>query len=1105
MHLRESEKKIISSFVLALAYLAISWANWTLFKRGGILPMPIWPAAGLAIAASYKLGAWAVPGIWLGTLLANTICLGTSWQLAAIIGVMNSLAPLLAVYGIQFITREQKPFGTIRNFMIFILLAVVVQPAMTATGGTGGQLLLGVIQPEKISAAWLGWWFAHATGTILFAPIFLLFFLPGDDRQRYNQIEFIGLFLLTTAAAAALFFTLTPFKYGLPYFLIVPMAYVAVRYSMLHTMVFFTAVILVGISGIVFNPLHKLGDFSELMPFRIMAGAYSIVLMLLAIMKTAHLQTAEELINSEKQYRRLTENSPAVVYQLKMAPDGSFSFPFINETILAITGITAQEALNDANNLIKRIHPEDQELYKQKVNESATQLQPFHHIFRHVKDSSIVWLEAHSTPERMPDGSILWDGLLLDITERKHSEDALQAKTEELESYFSSTLDLLCIADNQGNFIRVNREWEKVLGYSVEELQHRKFMDFVHPDDIQETINAMTRMGGNEKILNFINRYRCRDNSYRFIEWRSIPHGSLIYAAARDVTERIMAEEKLRDSERRAMAQRAAIARIMMDETFATADLHHFAESITELLATTLNVDRASIWKLTDNDSRLVCLTLYEADKKAHSMGYVINTDQIPVYFNALRSESRVYAHDALNDSRSNELIDSYLKPLGITSMLDAGILIEGKLLGTVSCEHIGPRRTWHPDEESFISTIGALIAQTIVSIDRRQTEKALLESEKKLSALFSSMTEMVALHELVFNEQGDPINYRITDCNEAFTRVTGISRKSAIGRLATEIYQTEEPPYFAEFSRVALTMEPYHFETYYPDMGKHFSISIVAPEKNRFATITADVSEIKQAQQVITSKNKELEQLVYIASHDLRSPLVNVDGYGRELEFAITELRKIIEADTDLQNSVTPSATILADMTDALYHIRNSTRQMDALLKGLLKLSRLGRSALNIVPLNMNSLVAEIVSTIGFAARKGEIELVIESLPPCMGDVLQVTQVFTNLIGNALKYTDSSRPGKIVVSGKKEAGRSVYCIEDNGIGIARQHLENIFQIFHRLNPGVTEGDGLGLTIVKQALSMLDGEILVESESGKGSRFFVKLPYAVLQGKSDEL
>lgn len=107
-----------------------------------------------------------------------------------------------------------------------------------------------------------------------------------------------------------------------------------------------------------------------------------------------------------------------------------------------------------------------------------------------------------------------------------------------LEYFFIAGLDLFCIADNAGNFIRVNNEWEKILGYSMEELLQRKFLEFVHPDDMQATLNAMSELANQRQVLNFTNRYRCKDGSYHFIEWRSMPCGNLIYAAARDVTER---------------------------------------------------------------------------------------------------------------------------------------------------------------------------------------------------------------------------------------------------------------------------------------------------------------------------------------------------------------------------------------------------------------------------------------------------------------------------------------------------------------------------------------------------------------------------------------
>ena len=135
---------------------------------------------------------------------------------------------------------------------------------------------------------------------------------------------------------------------------------------------------------------------------------------------------------------------------------------------------------------------------------------------------------------------------------------------------------------------------------------------------------------------------------------------------------------------------------------------------------------------------------------------------------------------------------------------------------------------------------------------ERKRAEEALRKSESKLNALFASMSEMVVLHELVFDGDGKPVNYRITDCNDVFTTITGIARKTAVGRLSTEVYGAEDPPYLNKYSEVALNGEPYHFETYFQPMNKHFFISVVSPEKNRFATVTTDITESKQAEEAL-------------------------------------------------------------------------------------------------------------------------------------------------------------------------------------------------------------------------------------------------------------
>lgn len=266
---------------------------------------------------------------------------------------------------------------------------------------------------------------------------------------------------------------------------------------------------------------------------------------------------------------------------------------------------------------------------------------------------------------------------------------------------------------------------------------------------------------------------------------------------------------------------------------------------------------------------------------------------------------------------------------------------------------------------------------------------------------------------------------------------------------------------------------------------------------------IATDITEIKRAQEIIEAKNKELEQIVYVASHDLRSPLVNVDGYRREIEYSIEDFIKIIhrlpieEEDVQRLNQI-----IIPDMREALYHIKNSAQQMDALLKGLLKLSRIGRRALTIKPLDMDDLIHRLISSVEFQVKESGTEIEVTRLPSCLGDEVQVTQVFSNLVNNALKFLHPHRRGRIRITGTREKESTIYSVSDNGIGIEPRHQEKIFELFHRLDPNNKDGEGLGLTIVRQILSRLNGEIWVQSQLDKGSSFYVRLPYAPLEDES---
>ncbi len=143
-------------------------------------------------------------------------------------------------------------------------------------------------------------------------------------------------------------------------------------------------------------------------------------------------------------------------------------------------------------------------------------------------------------------------------------EGALIEKTEEIERFFTISLDLLCIADMDGYFHRLNKSWEKTLGYTIEELHGKKFLDFVHPEDMEKTISAIKELTSGQEVLNFTNRYICKDGSYRWIEWRSIPYKKkFIYAAARDITERKKAEEELKAAKESAEIANRAKSRFL--------------------------------------------------------------------------------------------------------------------------------------------------------------------------------------------------------------------------------------------------------------------------------------------------------------------------------------------------------------------------------------------------------------------------------------------------------------------------------------------------------------------------------------------------------------
>ncbi|MBD1875216.1 PAS domain S-box protein [Nodosilinea sp. FACHB-131] len=242
------------------------------------------------------------------------------------------------------------------------------------------------------------------------------------------------------------------------------------------------------------------------------------------------------LRESEATNRAIIEAIPDLL--LRVGRDGTcFSF-------LPPADAAAGTFLPVQNNLSEVLPPKLFHHQLQRVERalSTGELQTWEHQFE--KHGQL----CHEEVRLAPCGTDQCLVIVRDVSDRKQIELQLQATAEELNRFFSVSLDLLCIGDTSGYFHRLNGQWEKTLGYSVQEMQGTRYIDYVHPEDIDATLAALSSLTQQQEVCNFVNRYRCADGSYRWIEWRSVPVGHLVYGAARDITDRIQAELELQST-----------------------------------------------------------------------------------------------------------------------------------------------------------------------------------------------------------------------------------------------------------------------------------------------------------------------------------------------------------------------------------------------------------------------------------------------------------------------------------------------------------------------------------------------------------------------------
>ena len=246
-----------------------------------------------------------------------------------------------------------------------------------------------------------------------------------------------------------------------------------------------------------------------------------------------------------------------------------------------------------------------------------------------------------------------------------------------------------------------------------------------------------------------------------------------------------------------------------------------------------------------------------------------------------------------------------------------------------------------------------------------------------------------------------------------------------------------------------------------------------------------------------LEKSNEEVKNFAYIVSHDLRSPLVNLKGFANELRSAVRESSTVMDAvlsHLDEGQQRVLSASLHEDIPESLGFIESSVDRMESFIDAVLVLSRLGRRELKMEPLDMGMIVQTTLKTLASQIEQGKVQVVVDSLPAVVADQTSMEQVMGNILGNAVKYLEPGRSGRIEISAERNHQETVFSIRDNGRGIAAEDMDKVFAPFRRAGRQDTPGEGMGLAYVQTLVRRHGGRIWCESELGKGTAFAFTIP-----------
>ncbi|MFW6177991.1 MAG: PAS domain S-box protein [Desulfohalobiaceae bacterium] len=645
---------------------------------------------------------------------------------------------------------------------------------------------------------------------------------------------------------------------------------------------------------------------------------------------------------------------------------------------------------------------------------------------RHIRAMAQAIFDHHQEPQRVV-------GINEDVTEEVESRRQLEETTRELEGFFDVSLGLLCIVTSEGRFLKLNQAWENILGYRVSELQGRPILDYIHSEDLEETQGAMARLEAGQRVVDFVNRYRQKDGSYRWVKWQASARQGLIYASANDITESVQLQQEL--------AREKNFLQLIIDSNpnliFAK-DWEGRMTLVNEAAAQAFGKSKQEVLGQTD----------YDLSATAKEIEAFLRDDR-----EAMQSgQSKLIPEERLTDSQGRVRWFQTTK----VSLVASEDPEKRQVLGVAT--DISELKL-QKEKMELILQAAQNVSFVITGFDAELNDALIQDFSPGAENVFGYHKEEVLgrpvsiLHTQEHRQKAAAIRQRL-DAGQPWQGKTRLLRKNG-----------------EEFSAL-FTIYPFKVHDWQGSLG--VSIDVTELESTQ--------QQLIQAKEEAEAANRSKSDFLANMSHEIRTPMNAVIGLSDLL--LQTELS---QGQRDYVQKVSSSSRILLRIINDILdfskieagklELESHSFRLDELLdqmrtlfaaaaadKGLELLFRLAPEtpqALIGDPLRLGQVFSNLLSNAIKFTEQGYVQVRIASLGQ-----------------------DS------------EQARLRFEVSDTGIGMDQEQISRLFQAFSQADTSTTRrygGTGLGLVISSKLVERMGGSLQLESEPGQGSRFFFEL------------